>query len=96
MLLDPTNDEMDVRCEMLLYMASRAQLVVEQISSRLAANPKILAGAARRQEPVRLLTEQGMRYCMHFTRVIQRQVLSFSQNGLPLIWSRIRVAPSLV
>lgn len=30
-LLDPANDMMDVRCEMMLYMASRAQLVTERI-----------------------------------------------------------------
>lgn len=34
-LLDPANAEMDVRCEMLLYMASRAQLVRERIQPAL-------------------------------------------------------------
>jgi len=34
-LLDPANAEMDVRCEMLLYMASRAQLVHERIDPAL-------------------------------------------------------------
>ena len=31
-LLDPSHDMMDLRCEMLLYMASRAQLVAERIA----------------------------------------------------------------
>ncbi len=42
-LLDPANDEMDVRCEMLLYMASRAQLVVEQIKPALERGELVLA-----------------------------------------------------
>ena len=33
-LLDPTHGEMDVRCEMLLYMASRAQLMRSELSPR--------------------------------------------------------------
>lgn len=42
-LLDPTNVEMDVRCEMLLYMASRAQLMVERIKPALAAGHMVLS-----------------------------------------------------
>ncbi len=42
-LLDPANDEMDVRCEMLLYMASRAQLVVQQIKPALERGELVLA-----------------------------------------------------
>jgi len=34
-LLDPAHEEMNVRCEMLLYMASRAQLVQERIEPAL-------------------------------------------------------------
>lgn len=43
LLLDPARTEMDVRCEMLLYMASRAQLVVERIAPALAAGELVLA-----------------------------------------------------
>ena len=42
-LLDPDNESMDVRCEMLLYMASRAQLVHEQIKPALAAGECVLS-----------------------------------------------------
>jgi dTMP kinase len=34
-LLDPAHEEMNVRCEMLLYMASRAQLVQERVEPAL-------------------------------------------------------------
>ena len=42
-LLDPANAEMDVRCEMLLYMASRAQLVEETVKPALAAGHLVIA-----------------------------------------------------
>ena len=35
-LLNPENDDMGMRCEMLLYMASRAQMMVEKILPALA------------------------------------------------------------
>ena len=42
-LLDPANGDMDLLCEMLLYMASRAQLVARQIRPALEANRIVLA-----------------------------------------------------
>jgi dTMP kinase len=43
-LLDPSNtDEVDVYCEMLLFMASRAQLVSERINPAIAAGKLVLA-----------------------------------------------------
>lgn len=42
-LLDPDNSEMVTRCEMLLYMASRAQLVEERIVPALARGAFVLA-----------------------------------------------------
>lgn len=42
-LLDRGNSEMSVRCEMLLYMASRAQLVEQKIKPRLAAGDVVIA-----------------------------------------------------
>ncbi|MHB1158185.1 MAG: dTMP kinase [Phycisphaerales bacterium] len=42
-LLDPAHDMMDLRCEMLLYMASRAQLVSERILPAKAKNQLVLA-----------------------------------------------------
>lgn len=42
-LLDPANHEMNVRCEMLLYMASRAQLVEQRIKPALARGELVLA-----------------------------------------------------
>ncbi|MEX2670530.1 MAG: dTMP kinase [Phycisphaeraceae bacterium] len=42
-LLDPANENMDLRCEMLLYMASRAQLVAERIRPALEAGQLVLA-----------------------------------------------------
>ena len=42
-LLDPANAEMEVRCEMLLYMASRAQLMVERIKPALDAGHMVLS-----------------------------------------------------
>lgn len=42
-LLDPQYGDMDVRCEMLLYMASRAQLVREKILPALEAGTLVLA-----------------------------------------------------
>lgn len=42
-LLDPDNAEMDVRCEMLLYMASRAQLVADRIRPAQQRGEIILA-----------------------------------------------------
>lgn len=42
-LLDPIHAEMTVRCEMLLYMASRAQLMEERIEPALAANACVLS-----------------------------------------------------
>ncbi len=42
-LLDPVHDEMDVRAEMLLYMASRAQLVAQRIRPAMEAGEVVLA-----------------------------------------------------
>ncbi|MBL9150532.1 MAG: dTMP kinase [Phycisphaerae bacterium] len=42
-LLDPANDSMAMRCEMLLYMASRAQLFEERIVPALAKGELVLA-----------------------------------------------------
>jgi dTMP kinase len=42
-LLDPAHEEMDLRCEMLLYMASRAQLVTQTIRPALASGALVLA-----------------------------------------------------
>ena len=42
-LLDPVHAEMSLRCEMLLYMASRAQLVEERIRPALARGEFVLA-----------------------------------------------------
>jgi len=42
-LLDPKNEDMDIRCEMLLYMASRAQLVAQRIIPAKARGELILA-----------------------------------------------------
>ena len=42
-LLDPANIDMDTRCEMLLYMASRAQLVSQRIQPALEQGQLVLA-----------------------------------------------------
>lgn len=42
-LLDPIHDEMAVRCEMMLYMASRAQLVEQKIRPALSRGEMVLA-----------------------------------------------------
>jgi len=42
-LLDPENREMDLRCEMLLYMASRAQLIAQQIAPAMRDSKLVLA-----------------------------------------------------
>ena len=42
-LLDPKNEDMDIRCEMLLYMASRAQLVAQRIGPARQRGEIILA-----------------------------------------------------
>ncbi len=42
-LLDPIHAEMTLRCEMMLYMASRAQLVEEQIRPALSRGDLVLA-----------------------------------------------------
>jgi dTMP kinase len=42
-LLATKNEKMDVRCEMLLYMASRAQLVQEQIKPALTGGQCVVA-----------------------------------------------------
>ena len=42
-LLDPVHDEMALRCEMMLYMASRSQLVEERIRPALARGELVLA-----------------------------------------------------
>ncbi len=42
-LLDPKNEGMTVRCEMLLYMASRAQLLEQRIRPALAAGHLVLS-----------------------------------------------------
>ena len=41
-LLDPANDAMAMRCEMLLYMAARAQMVHELINPALARDEVVL------------------------------------------------------
>lgn len=41
-LLDPIHDEMALRCEMMLYMASRAQLVEERIRPALARSELVV------------------------------------------------------
>ncbi len=43
LLLDPENEAMVVRAEMLLYMASRAQLLSERIAPALESNRLVLA-----------------------------------------------------
>ncbi len=42
-LLDPAHKGMDVRCEMLLYMASRAQLVSQRIAPALQRGELVIA-----------------------------------------------------
>ncbi len=42
-LLDPANAEMSLRCEMMLYMASRAQLIEQTIRPALKRNELVLA-----------------------------------------------------
>ena len=42
-LLDPANHEMSLRCEMMLYMASRAQLIEETIRPALTRHEMVLA-----------------------------------------------------
>jgi dTMP kinase len=42
-LLDPAHDRMSVRCEMMLYMASRAQLIQEKIEPALQRGELVLA-----------------------------------------------------
>lgn len=42
-LLDNAHTEMDVRCELMLYMASRAQLIAETIRPALQRNELVLA-----------------------------------------------------
>jgi dTMP kinase len=42
-LLDPANIEMSLRCEMMLYMASRAQLIEQTIRPALQRNELVLA-----------------------------------------------------
>ena len=42
-LLDPANQGMDLRCEMLLYMASRAQVVAQRIAPALRQGGFVLA-----------------------------------------------------
>jgi dTMP kinase len=42
-LLDPDHDEMALRCEMMLYMASRAQLVAEKIRPAKQRGELVLA-----------------------------------------------------
>ncbi len=42
-LLDPENHDMAVRCEMMLYMASRAQLIEETIRPALGRGELVLA-----------------------------------------------------
>ena len=43
LLLDVANQDMDARCEMLLYMASRAQLVSQKITPALEQGDLVLA-----------------------------------------------------
>lgn len=42
-LLDPANQEMVTKCEMLLYMASRAQLIEQKIAPALAEGQLVIA-----------------------------------------------------
>jgi dTMP kinase len=42
-LLNPENNDMGMRCEMLLYMASRAQMMVEKILPALAEGKVVLS-----------------------------------------------------
>lgn len=42
-LLDPGNAEMGMRCEMLLYMAARAQMMRQQIAPALAAGRTVVS-----------------------------------------------------
>ena len=42
-LLDPANDDMSMRCEMLLYMAARAQLMAQRIAPALASGQWVVS-----------------------------------------------------
>ena len=42
-LLDPDHDEMAMRCEMLLYMAARAQMMAEVIAPALSAGTTVIS-----------------------------------------------------
>jgi len=43
LLLDPANDDMVTQCEMLLYMASRAQLIAQKIAPAMAQGQLVIA-----------------------------------------------------
>ena len=44
-LLDPTHEEMSVRCELLMYMASRAQLASQRLNPAKARGSFIFGGS---------------------------------------------------
>ncbi|MBL4702568.1 dTMP kinase [bacterium AH-315-I18] len=43
LLLDPVNNDMVTKCEMLLYMASRAQLIAQKIAPAMAQGQLVIA-----------------------------------------------------
>jgi dTMP kinase len=98
-LLDPDNHEMSVRCEMLLYMASRAQLVEQRIRPALDRGELVLAdrfisstlayqGTAGGLQPEEILAvgKVAVNDCWPYLTVIfdvDEQTASRRMRGLP-------------
>lgn len=98
-LLDPANAEMVVRCEMLLYMASRAQLVAERIEPALAAGHFVLSdrfvsstlayqgtAGGLSEEEIRAVAAVAVGHCMpHLTVIFDVDEVTSARRLSPLL-----------
>jgi dTMP kinase len=81
-LLDPAHTEMAMRCEMLLYMASRAQLISEKILPALASGKLVLCDR---------FVSSTLAYQLHGDSLSERDIRSVADVAIKQRWPDLTI-----